>query len=130
MASNEDARAAREAKLDQLHVFHVLRRCHDPHGQHLTKELADFRRGGEVAFDAKRLACHVIAVLRMAQALGHKQADRDWALFLDQRMEKVGKFRHVHVMARESLGVKYLFYILNYYIDIGIGYALQLPLFF
>jgi hypothetical protein len=73
-------RAAAGAELDQPQRRrrpHGLPDHGAPQADELAEDLADFRRGDEIALGAQRVAAHVVAVLGMAQRLGHEAGQRD-----------------------------------------------------
>ena len=73
-------RAAAGTQLHQMEGAGAAqpRPCIDaPEPDQFAEHLADFRRGGEIAALAERIAPHVIAEARIAQRLRHEGADAD-----------------------------------------------------
>ena len=100
-------RAAARPELDQPHV---ARRAHRRHtvaahsADQLAEHLADLGRGDEIAAAPERIARHVVAVLRMAEAERHVVGDRHRPVGLDDAPDLRFERRHAPRLAQRCSG--------------------------
>ena len=90
LRSAEDVGHQRPAAWTQFDEIELRRPAHrfpgvdQPAADQFSKNLADLRRGCEIARGSQRFLRGVIAVLRMDQGIRHEVADPDRAMISDQ----------------------------------------------